>query len=533
MKHLWRRLSACRLGSQAETRLATRHHSESGFALLFVFLLAAFIAIALYVEIPRVIFEGQRSKEELLIQRGEQYRRAIQVYFRKFRRYPPDMEALENTNSIRFLRRRYKDPMTGEDEWRVIHAGPGGVLLDSLVQKPPGPGEKKEEGSQNTFITEGPAVGATLEEESGDIPAALRFRRASEGGAQVPATAGTESGPPPAPEQQQPEMAAQEGPEAEEVTVDAPDLEEEAQMQPGGQGLPGQEQTPFELQPGQQPQGQPGFFPGQPLVQPGQAPLTPGQQPFQPGQQQPFQPGQQQPFQPGPQQPGQPVVFPPAFPGQPGPNPAFPRPGQPYPFPGRSPVPQPVPNQPVPYSQPLPQPGGQFPGSFGQPQPGPTPFIGAPQGTRSPVQPGGSTTGQDPLAMIQNLLTRPNPRGLAAIQQQQAGAVGGPQIGGGIAGVASKLKAEAIKVYNERSKYHEWEFVYDFRKEASGAQLGLGTGIQGVPGQAGGPLLGPGGQGTFQPGGSFFPGGQFPPGGQRPPGGTQPPAPRPIGPGRR
>jgi hypothetical protein len=514
MKHLRRRLSACRLGSQAETRLATRRHPESGFALLFVFLLAAFIAIALYVEIPRVIFEGQRTKEDMLIERGEQYRRGIQLYFRKFRRYPPDMEALENTNSIRFLRRRYKDPMTGEDEWRVIHAGPGGVLLDSLVQKPPGEGEKKEEGSQNTFITEGPAVGATLEDESGDLPAALRLRRPSEGGAPLPAPAGTELGGPPPPEQQQTAMAGQPGPEAEEVTADAPDFEEELQVQPGGQqGLPGQEQPPFDPN---QPAQQPSFFPGQTLIQPGQTPLQPGQQPFVPGQ----------------QQPGQPVMFPPAFPGSPGANPGSSRPGQPYPFPGRQLPPQPVPNQPVPYSQPLPQPGGLFPGNPGQSQPGPMPFIGAPQGTGS-VQPGGATQGQDPLAMIQNLLTRPNPRGLAAIQQQQAAAVGGPQIGGGIAGVASKLKAEAIKVYNERSKYHEWEFVYDFRKDASGARLGLGMGTQGVPGQAGGPLLGPGGQGTFQPGGSFFPGGQFPPGGQRPPGGTFPPRPQPIGPGRR
>ncbi len=114
---------------------------ESGFAMLFVFLLAAIVAISLYMELPRVVFEAQRSREELLIARGEQYKRAIQLYYRATRQYPPSLDALENTNNRRFLRKRYKDPMTGEEEWRIVHAGPGGVLIDSLVTKPPGIGE--------------------------------------------------------------------------------------------------------------------------------------------------------------------------------------------------------------------------------------------------------------------------------------------------------------------------------------------------------------------------------------------------------
>ncbi|MGE5648352.1 MAG: hypothetical protein ACM336_21445 [Acidobacteriota bacterium] len=110
---------------------------ESGFALVLVMALAAIIAVLLYRELPRVAFEGERAREELLIQRGEQYKRAIQLYMRRFSRYPASIEQLENTNNIRFLRRRYRDPMTGSEEWRLIHAGPGGVLTDSLTQKPP------------------------------------------------------------------------------------------------------------------------------------------------------------------------------------------------------------------------------------------------------------------------------------------------------------------------------------------------------------------------------------------------------------
>jgi type II secretory pathway pseudopilin PulG len=52
---------------------------DSGFALLLILLLAAVIAITLYMEIPRVAFETQRQKEQLLVARGEQYKRAIQL----------------------------------------------------------------------------------------------------------------------------------------------------------------------------------------------------------------------------------------------------------------------------------------------------------------------------------------------------------------------------------------------------------------------------------------------------------------------
>jgi len=57
--------------------------------MLLVFVMAAAVAITLYRELPRVAFEAQRNKEELLIERGEQYSRAIQLYVRKWKKYPP------------------------------------------------------------------------------------------------------------------------------------------------------------------------------------------------------------------------------------------------------------------------------------------------------------------------------------------------------------------------------------------------------------------------------------------------------------
>jgi type II secretory pathway pseudopilin PulG len=62
-----------------------------------------------------------RDREVEMIHRGVQYERAVQRYYRKFGNYPPSMEALENTSNIRFLRKRYKDPMTRDGKWKIAH----------------------------------------------------------------------------------------------------------------------------------------------------------------------------------------------------------------------------------------------------------------------------------------------------------------------------------------------------------------------------------------------------------------------------
>src|SRR5439155_15653096 len=108
---------------------------DSGFALLLVLLMGAVIAITLYKEIPRIAFESQRQKEQLLIERGEQYKRAIFIFVKANNRWPTRIEELESFNNRHYLRKRYTDPMTGKDEWRLIHIQ-NGMLTDSVVNKP-------------------------------------------------------------------------------------------------------------------------------------------------------------------------------------------------------------------------------------------------------------------------------------------------------------------------------------------------------------------------------------------------------------
>ena len=51
----------------------------------------------LYMEMPRVAFESQRQREHLLIARGEQYKRGIQLFYRKYHTYPQTLDDLETT----------------------------------------------------------------------------------------------------------------------------------------------------------------------------------------------------------------------------------------------------------------------------------------------------------------------------------------------------------------------------------------------------------------------------------------------------
>jgi hypothetical protein len=100
---------------------------------LLVFAIAAAVAFEFYLVLPRQAFEMRRTREQVLIERGEQYKRAIQIFVRRNRRYPISVEELEDTMGQRTLRHRYADPMTGTDQWRWVHVAPNGILIDSVV----------------------------------------------------------------------------------------------------------------------------------------------------------------------------------------------------------------------------------------------------------------------------------------------------------------------------------------------------------------------------------------------------------------
>ena len=94
--------------------------SEEGYMLVVVIFMMAILILSLSIALPRVRESIQRDREVETMQRGKQYVRAIQLYYRKFNAYPPNVDALVKTNDIRFLRKKYIDPTTGKDEWKAI-----------------------------------------------------------------------------------------------------------------------------------------------------------------------------------------------------------------------------------------------------------------------------------------------------------------------------------------------------------------------------------------------------------------------------
>ena len=87
-----------------------------------MFMLAIFV-IALSVAVPKIAKQIQRDREVETMHRGKQYVRAVKMYYKKFGAYPPSVDALVKTNEIRFLRKKYIDPTTGKDEWKIIRFG--------------------------------------------------------------------------------------------------------------------------------------------------------------------------------------------------------------------------------------------------------------------------------------------------------------------------------------------------------------------------------------------------------------------------
>ena len=444
------------------SRTPIQRSGERGFAMLIVFVFAAAVALMLYQQVPRVAFETQRDKEMLLIERGGQFKRAIQLYWVAYKKWPSKIEDLENTNDKRYLRRRYVDPMTGKDEWRLVHTN-GVMLTDSLVQKPPDPANDKNK-DQLASNMPGGGTGNTDPNAPPDVNAAVN-RRPSD---RMP------PGPPGTNQFGNPQYNPND-PNAVALAL------QQGGVQPGVQqgSLQGQPGYPGIGQPGI---GQPGI--GQPGVgQPGQVQINPNFNPQFPGQGvpgqinpnqtvngmvgMPFAPGQQQ-FQIGPN--GQPVAINSAGgvinsqTGGIGAVPTFPIQG----------------------------PGANT-----------SSFPGSPQGG----VPGGPVAPNQAINMINNMLTQPRPAPNPTNTMNSSMPAGGVAL----AGVASKYEGPSILVYGERQRYNEWEFIFDLKENRLGGQQVGGPGMGG-PG-AGGP--GRGGPGIGGPGGIGPPPPPPPPPGRR------------------
>jgi type II secretory pathway pseudopilin PulG len=97
--------------------------AEDGYILVVVIFMLAILVLGMAIAAAKVAKAIQRDREVETMHRGKQYIRAIRLYYRRFGAYPTSVEALVNTNQIRFLRKRYTDPITGKDDWKPILFG--------------------------------------------------------------------------------------------------------------------------------------------------------------------------------------------------------------------------------------------------------------------------------------------------------------------------------------------------------------------------------------------------------------------------
>lgn len=179
-----------------------RPNPEAGFMLVFVILLAALMLIALAAAAPVVAKDLRRDKEVESAHRANEYVRAIRLYYRKFKTYPPSIEALENTNNVRFLRKQYVDPLTGKADWRIIHVGENKTTVKGFFGQPLGglntTGAAGGFGSTSTSGSGfgGTTSGSTSSTVSGGSALSAGFQGATIGGSTTsPSAVGTSNSP--------------------------------------------------------------------------------------------------------------------------------------------------------------------------------------------------------------------------------------------------------------------------------------------------------------------------------------------------
>lgn len=106
---------------------------ESGYAFLFVLgLMLVMIAASLTVLQMGASIHRRRIEQET-IWRGNQYARAIRLYYHKTGHYPQTLDDLEKgMPDLHFLRQPYKNPTNpGDGSWRFIYVNANGQIIGS------------------------------------------------------------------------------------------------------------------------------------------------------------------------------------------------------------------------------------------------------------------------------------------------------------------------------------------------------------------------------------------------------------------
>jgi type II secretory pathway pseudopilin PulG len=116
------------------SRIGVRSRSQ-GFTYLSLLLIVAAMGSGLAAFGELASHAAQREKEAELLFVGDAYREAIRQYYESspagHKRYPKSLEQLLKDDRFsfnrRYLRRLYRDPVTGK-EWAMVEAPEGGIM---------------------------------------------------------------------------------------------------------------------------------------------------------------------------------------------------------------------------------------------------------------------------------------------------------------------------------------------------------------------------------------------------------------------
>jgi type II secretory pathway pseudopilin PulG len=118
--------------------------SESGFAMAALLVAMAVMAVVMSVLLPVWHTLSVREKEEELMWRGQQYDRAIQLFRKKNAAPgPPNVDALIRG---RFLRKKFKDPITNDD-FEFVGVNAGQPTMTGGPSAPGAPGAQRGPGA--------------------------------------------------------------------------------------------------------------------------------------------------------------------------------------------------------------------------------------------------------------------------------------------------------------------------------------------------------------------------------------------------
>lgn len=114
---------------------AGRRSSEAGYAYFMALALIVAIIIGSQVVLENLVTQGRRQREEKTIWCGNQWARAIRLYYHKTGHYPQSIDDLETgVPDVHFLRESaIKDPMDpGDGSWRFIYVNSTGQIIGSV-----------------------------------------------------------------------------------------------------------------------------------------------------------------------------------------------------------------------------------------------------------------------------------------------------------------------------------------------------------------------------------------------------------------